>query len=876
MVAVNQFPANGSTLAAFSTAFRGTIGPTSSGDMVQSTFEILLSGTPVITQTVTQGPFGPASNANVQATIDVSGLTDGTTYTWQFSYVKTNNPLENGTSTPTTFTYRKPPVATVSAPSGSQLLSNPNITGTLSSSPRSVTQLAVEVQRVSGSVSVWTPGYLAVSGSSYSIPYAGPALSSGVNYRVRTRPKDSSGYEGNWTGWSTFSIAPNAAPTATAISPIGGATVSTTTPTLTLGFSDADTGQLGRFDAYQVQVRRVSDETGMLDTGTVATSGGEQSARQVTLVYAGSALSNGTDYEWRGRVQDGGALWSDYTPWQTFTPQLVPNAPTGIEPAGLINTLTPTIKAVYSQGSGATEAGYQYEIRQGTTTIYQSGDVSGAIGTGQAYGTSNAASTPSSAPALAWGTNYGLRMRSKDSDGAYGPWSSWVDFATNSAPTTPTGLQPSGAVIGDTTPTLAWTHNDPNGDAQTKAKIELREASSGTPVSGYDPKELTQAGGTHDVTETLTDDPPTAYRWRVATMGTSGPGYGPWSDEREFTVAIVPTVSMTSPTPDEELTVPGGAVTWSFAGGSGTQQDWRYRVYAADGATVVYDTNVTAGTAMTAPRPAWLANLSTYFERVTVRDTLGQEGDTGLVRITTNWTPPATVVGLTALAVGSQADALGFELPAVALSWDPVSTAYGSFLRYVVYRREGSGDLEAVATISARESSTYEDYEARADTVLGYVVTQVAEIGGAEVESLPSAEAQASITIHWLFVHDRGSPEHFAALPIPQQRVTTVQDVTYQQPWGRTAATAYFGDADYDVVDVQGSAPWEGDDELTAAVWRAVQVLRKRQRENGSVLVARQGRDVHMVCQIDSSTRDDSPALYSQSLRLRQVDPGEE
>lgn len=442
-----------------------------------------------------------------------------------------------------------------------------------------------------------------------------------------------------------FTLAPeNRAPTASLVAPSG--TIPTLTPTIVVNFSDPDTfGNFGTFAAYQIQVRPKAGGANVWDTDWVPTTGGEQSARSVSRVYAGSALSNMVEYEARARVQDGAGAPSDYTAWKAFTPQVMPGAPTGILPSGLITTLTPTFKGAYVQASGGTESRFQYRVWQSTVLIYDSGDVNSPIATGQVYG---------GAPALSWGTQYAVDMRSKDNLGVYGPWSAKVPFKTKSAPLTPSGLTPSGGAISpERYPTLGWAHNDPDGAAQTAAKVEVYDLTAGAYVSGYDPKTLAQSTGTHDMVTQL--DLPSSVQWRVATQGDAGPGYGPFSAWQQFAVADVPLLTVTSPTVDEVLTGGVLTVTWTFSGGSGTQQDYRVRLYGDDGA-LRWDSGLEAGEDGELSIPSGvLHNLQAYDVQVSVRDTLSQEAVSPLIRVTTAWTPPDPVSGLMAAPVGGVA-----------------------------------------------------------------------------------------------------------------------------------------------------------------------------------------------------------------------------
>jgi len=120
-------------------------------------------------------------------------------------------------------------------------------------------------------------------------------------------------------------------------------------------------------------------------------------------------------------------------------------------------------------------------------------------------------------------------------------------------------------------------------------------------------------------------------------------------------VATAPTVTVSSPTQDQVLGAPAHTIQWSLSGGSGTQQDYRVKVLASDQSTVVHDTGVVAGTATSyALASGILKNGNTYYVQVIARDTLNQEAQSSLVRVTTSWTPPATITGISVVAVGSQ------------------------------------------------------------------------------------------------------------------------------------------------------------------------------------------------------------------------------
>lgn len=707
----------------------------------------------------------------------------------------------------------------------------------------------IEVRRSSDSASMWASGNIAVSPASvlFNVNYAGSALAGSTSYQWRARIRANSDHTtwSAWTSWLAFTTAVNHAPAAVNVSPTAGASPGTLTPTMIGQFTDVDS--FSTFAAAQIQVRRVSDSLAFWDSGQLPTTVAEQAAKQFSRTYAGTALVNATAYEWRCRVEDDGGLWSNYTSWTAFTPALHPNPPTALTPSGLANTLTPAISGTYNQGSGGTEDFFQYEIKQGTITIYQSGDVAADIATGQAYGTNNPSDTPATPPALAWGTQYYIRARSKDNAAAYSDWSAWQTFNTNAAPTTPTNLSPAAnSTTGDTTPRISWTHNDADSDAQTAVDIELRDVLTDTVVGTYSPKTLAQATLFHDVTDVLTDTPATQYKYRVRTKGLAGPGYGPWSAWIVFTVTTAPVVAVTSPAAGATITAPALAVTWTFSGGSGTEQDWRVYIYGSDGITVLHDSGVTAGIGLTYTLPVGvLENIGAYFVRVVVRDTLSQSADSGLIAFSTAWTPPATLTGLVLTVVNTPPGALPYDY----LNWDESGVSVSDFISYYVYRKLSSDSAwTQIAQINDRAITYYQDYLVGGGVSWDYAVTQVEDISGENVES-DKAIVGGLNDFTCAYIHDVVSPAYFAELFLETSTFIPEQEHGLVQPWAQQAPTMHIGAKEATRISIRATH--------RQATYDALRTLFTRQRTAGSVFCYRSYRGDRYFVNIEVPRRDD-------------------
>lgn len=111
-------------------------------------------------------------------------------------------------------------------------------------------------------------------------------------------------------------------------------------------------------------------------------------------------------------------------------------------------------------------------------------------------------------------------------------------------------------------------------------------------------------------------------------------------------------VTVTAPTDGQEITAPSLTVEWSLS--AGTQTSKRIRIYAADQSSVVYDSGVIADATESydVPVAAGLRTGNTYYIRVTVVNNSGVPGDSDLVEITTAWTAPDVISGVTLTPIG--------------------------------------------------------------------------------------------------------------------------------------------------------------------------------------------------------------------------------
>lgn len=347
----------------------------------------------------------------------------------------------------------------------------------------------------------------------------------------------------------TTNTAPNAP---TGLTPTGDSVVNTLTPSLAGTFSDPDAGDT--LTGVQIIVYEDDGTTVKWDSGTLTASG-----TTFSKTYAGPALTGNTFYKWKARTKDDDGAWGAYSSLQRFKANSVPNAPSislQESPTTDVKTLTPKFNITHSDPdpSDGSMLGYRIILETAAgAAVWDSGDVSISATTTKQV-------TYPGSPALQWQTAYRWRARTKDSNNAWGGYSSNATFTTHTTGV-PISLSPTGgATVGGLTPSLTGSRATTD-DLLTSAEIEVYE-NDGTTLK-WNSGSFTSGVTTSSFSKTYSGAAlsySTSYKWRARVTSSVG-GTSAWSALQSFV-----TPEATTPTQDTPVGSPITTLTPTFTG----------------------------------------------------------------------------------------------------------------------------------------------------------------------------------------------------------------------------------------------------------------------------------------------------------------------
>lgn len=328
--------------------------------------------------------------------------------------------------------------------------------------------------------------------------YAGTTLSYGGTYYWRSRIENSSdGAISQWSAWHPIRI--NATPNSpSGLTPTGGVTLTTLTPTLAWAFSDPDADQGDEQSAYTIEVRNNASPDALIATLT--------GAQSQSRVYDGAALTYETTYKWRIKTTDAMSREGAYSPYQVFKVSQPPSAAEVTESAVTLATSLAADDIIDTAAAHGYIAGNRVRFAS----------LTGGAG-------------------LSVGTDYWViagNLGATTFQVSTTPGGAPVNFTTDITAGSVTRMAGPVTPVIESTPTLDWTFSSPGAKAQQSFRIRIYDrgptgANYADEELVYDSQFITSAATQWDVPfGVLLDDHD--YRWEVTVRDT---------DLLEFTLA---------------------------------------------------------------------------------------------------------------------------------------------------------------------------------------------------------------------------------------------------------------------------------------------------------------------------------------------------
>lgn len=582
-------------------------------------------------------------------------------------------------------------------------------------------------------------------------------------------------------------------------------TISSPSPTFTSTFRDRNgawgTGNGGydsgdKLKRYRIQVRRVSDQVVVWAPAAFSATSGESNSDSTSKAYGGSNLTLGVAYEWRIQHQDQFEEWGDWSGWLQFTPAqagyVFTNAST---PSGKIEVITGiTFGGSWThQGSASTNA-VQIRLKEGGTVVQTSGVISKTVASSVSPGTAFTITWSDSGFAnLDWGHAYTYEIRARDTSNVWSDWSDGRAFRTNAVPATPSNLIPSNGQVSTSFPLLRCNASDPDADdtganLTVKAIITRPNASTTTVTMSYVSGEYRfQTTGTQ-ITATGT------YSWvaysgdgTVWSGGTTVENDAEKSSAGTFVYATGPTVTITSPTENEEIETISPTITWTISSGTQTKR----RVVIRDDATnaVVLDTGLESTASLSYDVPlGYLLNDTDYILVVEIENNSALVGVSSERAFRVEYPPVPALTNFQANPVSITTDPVP---SAIRLTWDASIEPAPWFVRYILRRSDLAKPL---AYISNQTTTEFIDYFPVSGENYTYTIRQVNVIDGMNLAG-PTVAAETQINLDGVVICSVNNPGTFrSVLSFGDERKHSLSnnDAIYM-PWGATKPTTVRG-----------------------------------------------------------------------------------
>lgn len=369
---------------------------------------------------------------------------------------------------------------------------------------------------------------------------------------------------------------------------------------------------------------------------------------------------------------------------------------------------------------------------------------------------------------LDWGTIYGVQIRGQATDNFWSAWSTAGVFSTNSAPTIPSQLTPSGGAIFTTRPLLTASASDTGTNpVQPTVYAIIQREPSGSNVYAPVTRTMSRVIGNNYAYQPTSTDMPAYANYTFSAYSYDGHLYSgssltaadaATSGKVAFSYVAMPVVTITSPANGAVLTSDTVRVEWTVTAPQRTYNITFYEagVYKLGSGTITHGRNY--HTFHSGPA---LNNGGSYTVQIVVETDQGTASATNSFSIV--YTAATSLTGFTATAT-----ALGYDaMPtSVVTRWN--QSAYTtSFRQYEVGRMPLSGpggsvigDRVVIATITDRTQTVWIDAEGKSGQWYRYDVIQVVAVGSDTTTSNP-VTANAGVTFDGVILGAVIDPEGF-------------------------------------------------------------------------------------------------------------------
>jgi len=255
---------------------------------------------------------------------------------------------------------------------------NPSFDGS-SEAAETISTVHIIVYASDQTTVVWDSGNVAVSATTFSVLYAGPALVPGNTYYWTAQYTENTGPTGGFSALRAFTL--NSAPHApTSLTPNAGAVeADSLTPVFEATFSDTDLSARGDTPSvFEVEVYRNSDNVLMhtLRSMTDLVAG----ANALQRTSEGTALSYEVEYKWRARYADSMGAYGAWSSYNVFKPS---QSPTATITAPVSTIISPSFDVVWTFGSPAGKSQNRFRVTitrdSDESLVYDSGIIFSSV-----------------------------------------------------------------------------------------------------------------------------------------------------------------------------------------------------------------------------------------------------------------------------------------------------------------------------------------------------------------------------------------------------------------------------------------------------------------------------------------------------------------